>query len=130
MAVINNPEQFSEDSSMNMTFPKDADVLKVYQTGEFTVVGFGGKDVPDEICVAIYRDQLAKLVEDFRCKALGFDMTGVKLVPSGMLGILTTMRKKVERVVIFNPSADVREVLELSRIAQLFEIKDEPFQAS
>lgn len=127
-AVINDPDQFSEDSSMNMMVQKDPNVLKVYQTGEFTVVGFGGKDVPDEVCVAIYRDQLAKLIEDYRCKVLGFDMTGVVLVPSGMLGILTSLRKKVDRLVIYNPSPDVREVLHLSRIEQMFDIKDGPYQ--
>ena len=28
---------------------KDPNVLKIYKTGELTVVGFGGQDVPDEV---------------------------------------------------------------------------------
>ena len=100
---------------------------KSTKTGELTVVGFGGRDVPNDICFAFYRDQLIKMVDEYGCKALGFDLTGVTLIPSGMLGVLLSLRRKVERIELYNPSADIREVLLLSRIEQLFEIKDATF---
>jgi hypothetical protein len=126
--VFDDVDPASGDSSLNLGKLKDPNVLKVYQTGELTVVGFGGQDVPDEVCIAIYRDQLFKMVEEYHCKVLAFDLTGVTLVPSGMLGVLTSLRNKVERVELYNPSFDVREVLRMTRLEQLFEIKDVSFE--
>ncbi|HET6423648.1 MAG TPA: STAS domain-containing protein [Planctomycetaceae bacterium] len=99
-------------------------VLRVYQTGPLTVVGFAGEDVPDEVCIAAYRDQLFKLIDEHQCKVLAFDLTGVGLVPSGMLGVLISLRKRLERVELYNPSKDVREVLEMTQLASLFEIRE------
>jgi anti-sigma B factor antagonist len=99
-------------------------VLKIYQTGELSVVGFGGVDVPDEVCIAGYRDQLNQLIEQHKTKVLAFDLTGVRLVPSGMLGVLTTLRRKVERLEIYNASDNIREVLQLTKLDQLFDLKD------
>ena len=124
---LNESDPMSGDSSVNLGEVKDPRVLKVYQTGELTVVGFGGQDVPDEVCIAVYREQLFQLVEQYHCQVLAFDLTGVTLVPSGMLGVLTSLRNKVGRVELYNPSADVREVLRMTRLEQLFEIKEVSF---
>lgn len=115
------------DSALKLGDLKDANVLKIYQTGELTVVGFGGQDVPDEVCIAAYRDQLFQLVKDHGCKVLAFDLTGVTLIPSGMLGVLTSLRSKVQRLELYNPSVDVREVLHMTRLENLFEIKEVAF---
>jgi anti-sigma B factor antagonist len=123
-SIHDDPETKSGDSAVKMSELRDPNILKIYQTGELTVVGFGGQDVPDEVCIAAYRDQLFELVEQHQCKVLAFDLTGVTLVPSGMLGVLTSLRNKVGRVEIYNPSPDVREVLHMTRLEQLFEIKE------
>ncbi|MFO0917708.1 MAG: STAS domain-containing protein [Planctomycetaceae bacterium] len=102
---------------------EDPGVLKVYQTGELTVVGFAGQDVPDEICLAGYRDQMSRLIDDHHVKVMAVDLSGVKLVPSGMLGLLVSIRKRVERVELYNPSADVSEVLRMTNLEKLFDIK-------
>ena len=102
----------------------DPGLLKVYQTGELTVVGFGGEDVPDEVCIAGYRDQLNRLLDESHCKVLAFDLSGVRLVPSGMLGVLTSLRKRVERLEIYNASPNIREVLQLTNLDKLFELRD------
>ena len=115
------------DSALKMKELKDPNVLKIYQTGELTVVGFGGQDVPDEVCIAAYRQQLIKLVEDNHCKVLAFDLTGVTLITSGMLGVLTSLRSKVQRLELYNPSVDVREVLHMTRLENLFDIKEVAF---
>lgn len=104
----------------------DPGVLQVYQTGPVTVVGFGGEDVPDEVCIAAYREQLVELIKQERCSTLAFDLTGVRLIPSGMLGVLVTLRKLVDRVELFNPSEDVRDVLRLTNLECLFEFKEVP----
>ena len=110
------------DSAVGKTF-QDPGVLQVYQVGELTVVGFAGKDVPDEVCIAGYRDQMNQLIADHNVKVMAVDLSGVKLVPSGMLGLLTSIRKKVGKVELYNPSEDVREVLRLTKLETLFDIK-------
>jgi hypothetical protein len=113
----------ASDSSVSLG-GADPSVLKIYQTGELTVVGFGGQDVPDEVCIAGYRDQLNKLLDDNNCKVLAFDLSGVRLVPSGMLGVLTTLRKRVERLEIYNASDNIQEVLRLTNLVKLFDLRD------
>ena len=111
-------------SSFKMGALANPNVLKIYQTGELTVVGFGGKDVPDEVCIAEYRQQLLDLIAEHGVKTMAFDLSGVQLVPSGMLGVLSTIAKRVEEVEIYNPSVDVREVLRMTKLERLFEIKE------
>ena len=120
--IHDDPVIDPDDSSVGKAF-QDPGVLLVYQTGPLTVVGFAGKDVPDEVCIAGYRDQMHKLIEEHGVKVMAVDLSGVRLVPSGMLGLLTTIRKKVERVELYNPSEDVREVLRITNLEKLFEIK-------
>ena len=126
-SIHDEHEASAGDSALKMSELKDPNVLKVYQTGELTVVGFGGQDVPDEVCIAAYRDQLFQLIEEHQCKVLAFDLTGVTLVPSGMLGVLMSLRNRVGRVELYNPSDDVREVLRMTRLETLFEIKQVDF---
>lgn len=99
-------------------------ILKIYSVGEITVVGFGGKDIPDETCIAGYRDQLAELVEKHDVKTIAFDLSGVTFVPSGMLGVLLSLKKGGQNVELYNPSDDVRDVLSITKLEQLFTIKE------
>lgn len=94
----------------------DKPSLEIYQTGELTVVGFGGQEILDQIDLSACRTDVVALVEKHNCKVLAFDMTGVKLVPSGMLGLLTSIRNLGIEVHIYNPSEDVQEVLEVTRL--------------
>lgn len=127
-SVLDDSEPSPNDSALKIGGLKDPQVLKVYQTGELTVVGFGGRDVPDEVCISSYREQLFRMVDEFHIKTLAFDLTGVTLIPSGMLGVLTSLRKHVDRIELYNPSADVREVLQMTRLEQLFDIKQVAFE--
>ena len=124
-SILDESEPTSDDSAVRLGGgAADPRILKIYPTGELTVVGFGGQDVPDEVCIAIYRDQLFKLIDQHKCKVLAFDLSGVTLIPSGMLGVLTSLRAKVERIELYNPSEDVRDVLRMTRLDQLFDIKE------
>ena len=112
------PTQAGEDDSAVGKAFQDPGVLQVYQTGPLTVVGFAGKDVPDEVCIAGYRDQMNKLIEEHERESDGGRSERRETGPSGMLGLLTTIRKKVERVELYNPSDDVREVLRITNLEQ------------
>jgi anti-anti-sigma factor len=104
--------------------PTNSNALQVYQTGPTTVIGFGGGDVLDDLNVAAFREQIFGILERNDCKLLGVDLTGVKLVPSGLLGLLTSIRRRGIEVHIYNPSADVREVLRVTNLERLMPIHE------
>ena len=101
-----------------------AGLLEVYEAGEVTVVGFGGQDVPSDACLADCREQLAALIREHGCRTLAFDLTGVKLLPSGLLGLIASARKLGVEVQVFNPSEDVREAFRTTHIDQLVAVRE------
>lgn len=98
--------------------------LEIYQAGELTVIGFGGREVLDDMNVADCRDELVELIRENQCKTLAFDLTGVKLIPSGLLGLLASIRKQGVEVHLYNPSSDIREVLEITKLDQVLQLHD------
>jgi anti-anti-sigma regulatory factor len=42
-----------------------------------------------------------------------------------MLGLLASLRDIVSKIRILNPSDDVREVLEITKLNQIFDVRDE-----
>jgi hypothetical protein len=76
----------AEDLAQQFALTEDG-LLKVYSAGEVTVLGFGGSDVPSEFNAAHYRAAISDLVKAHHSTIVAFDLTGVRLVPSGMLGL-------------------------------------------
>ena len=98
------------------------ETLDVYQTGELTVVGFGGREILDQIDLSQCREQLIQLIEANKAKTLAFDLAGVKLIPSGMLGLLASLRRMQVEVHLYNPSEDVLEVLEITKLRNVLPV--------
>jgi anti-sigma B factor antagonist len=103
-----------------MTYPHQT--LEVYKTGPLTVVGFGGVEILDQIDLAACRNEIVQLLEQTQCKVLGFDLTGVKLIPSGLLGLLASLRRMGIEVHLYNPSPDVKDVLEVTQLHTLMPV--------
>lgn len=99
-------------------------ILEVYSTGPMTVLGFGGKDILDQIDISTCREEIIALVKQHECEKLAFDLTGVKLIPSGMLGLLASLRQLNVEVHLCNPSDDVREVLEVTKLDKIMQVYD------
>jgi len=99
-------------------------VLEVYQTGPLTVVGFGGRQILHDISLAPLHDDLLELVDEHDCTELAFDLTGVQFIPSGLLGILASVRKKGVAVHVYNPSEDVRDALHTTKLDTVFTLHD------
>ncbi|HXY37937.1 MAG TPA: STAS domain-containing protein [Planctomycetaceae bacterium] len=97
--------------------------LNIYQTGKLTVVSFVSADHMDQIIVSECRSEIAELIKQHECEVLAFDLTGVKLVPSGMLGMLASLGRLGVQVLIFNPSDEIREVLEITRLDSLLQVQ-------
>ncbi|MGQ0635607.1 MAG: STAS domain-containing protein [Planctomycetaceae bacterium] len=104
--------------------PTSHEILRVYETGPLTVVGFGGGEELDQIDLGECREEILDLLRLHDCRVLAFDLTGVRFVPSGMLGLLASLRKLGIEVHLYNPSLDVREVLEITRLDRLFEVHE------
>ena len=105
----------------------DDGLLRVYSSGQVMVLGFGGHDVPSEFNVAHYRAAIVDLLRANKSSTVAFDLTGVRLVPSGMLGLLVSLTRIPDvplTVQVFNPSDDVREVLQITKLNRLIEVHE------
>ncbi|MEE3284879.1 MAG: anti-sigma factor antagonist [Planctomycetota bacterium] len=99
------------------------DQLKVFAVGKRTVLGFGGQEILSQLNVSVYRDHLVSLIEEHDIETVAFDLTGIALVPSGMLGLLASLREHNVSVEVYNPSDDVNDVLTITRLNELMTIK-------
>ncbi|MDP1796121.1 MAG: STAS domain-containing protein [Planctomycetaceae bacterium] len=98
--------------------------LEVYEAGPLTVVGFGGREVLDHINVAECRDELISLIREHQCESLAVDLTGVRLIPSGLLGLLASIHKLGVDLHLYNACDDIREVLEITKLNQLIQLHE------
>lgn len=97
-------------------------ILSVYKTGPLTVVGFGGQEVLDQVNIAACRTEVMQLVEANKTEVLAFDLTGVKLIPSGLLGLLASLRNQGVKIQLYNPSEDVMDVLQVTHLDKVLEV--------
>jgi hypothetical protein len=127
--VLGEPEtgepgkQTESDSGVLVAGAADPTLLSFTRDGSRVVVGFNSTDVPDEVCVAAYRTQLLKFVQESECTVLTFDLTGIKILPSGMLGLLVTLKKRGLEIELLNPIADIVEVLRITKLNSLFKVR-------
>ena len=98
--------------------------LEVYQAGTLTVLGFEGREFLEDLNLADCRDEIADLIREYGCKTLAFDLTGVRLISSGLLGIIASTQRGGVEVHLFNPSADIREVLEITKLDKFLHVHE------
>ncbi len=99
-------------------------LLEVYQAGELTVVGFGGREILDQFSLAEYRDELVSLIDEHHCESLAIDLTGVKIIPSGMLGVLASIHRMNVEVHLYNACDEIREVMEITKLDRLLHLHE------
>ena len=97
------------------------DTIDIYRSGPLTVVGFGDRNALD-ISVVACQNELARIVRESSCHTLAVDLTGVRLVASGMLGVFASIQRRGIRVLLFNPSPDLTEVLEITKLNRLLPV--------
>ncbi len=94
------------------------DTIDVYRSGPLTVVGFGKRNALD-VNVIVCQNELAKAMRESNCHTLAVDLTNVRLVASGMLGVFASIQRRGVRVLLFNPSPDLVDVLEITKLDRL-----------
>ncbi|HEY2252046.1 MAG TPA: hypothetical protein VGH74_13330, partial [Planctomycetaceae bacterium] len=67
-------------------------LLSLKHSDSRVLIAFNYKDMPDETRVARYRKQLLEFVQRTNCKSLKFDMRGIKIIPSRMLGLFVSLK--------------------------------------
>lgn len=97
------------------------DTIDVYRSGPLTVIGFGDRNALD-VSVIACQNELTKVLRDSNCHTLAVDLTGVRLVASGMLGVFASIQRRGVRVLLFNPSYDLIEVLEITKLDRLLPV--------
>ena len=96
------------------------EMLRVYETGPVTILGFGGDEINERVDLGECRAQITKLLQQCGCEMLGLDLSGVKYIPSGLLGMLISLRQQGIQVHLYNPSVDVQEVLQITGLEHIF----------
>ena len=96
--------------------------MEVYQAGELTGIGFGGREILAPVNFAEWYDEVMDLIRDNNCQTFVVDLTGVRLIPSGLLGLLMSVYRLKVAVLLFNASKDIREVLEITKLDRLFSL--------
>ena len=99
--------------------------LEVSHEGGTTTIGFGNEEILDQINLAAVREQITDIVKQNQTETLAIEMNGVRLIPSGLLGLLISLKNCVGKIQILNPSVDVREVLEVTKLNRIFEVHNE-----
>ncbi|QDT16189.1 STAS domain-containing protein [Alienimonas californiensis] len=87
----------------------------LYSHGEVTALGWDGAVAidPDP---ATFLQEVADLAAGAGAKALAIDLTGLERFPPGLLGGLPALVRRGVRVLLFNPTPDVRELLRVSHL--------------
>jgi len=96
--------------------------LELYQTGPLTVIGFYGRPVLEGITPLDCRNELEKIITDHRCQTIAFDLSGMKLLPPGMLGLFASVKKTGVDILLYNSGREVREVLEVTKLDTMLEL--------
>jgi hypothetical protein len=112
------------DSGILKSGNRQPNLLEVLETGKLTVVGFGSKDAPDDLCLAGYREQIRELIREHQCTDIAFDLKAFKKIASVTLGLIASIRSQGVKVHVFNVSPSVAEVFALTNLDQHIEMSD------
>lgn len=123
--VLHDEEGFttcSGDSGIDFENACGAENFIARQIGEVTEIALGDRGIKDASCITTFYDQIVELVQLNHCRVLILDMHGVWFLPSKTLGALLALRRIVERVELHNVSDEVREVLRVTQLDQMFHV--------
>ena len=100
------------------------EVLRVYETDPVVVIGFGDVAELDPSQIAECREEIKSLMTLHDGKELAIDLMDVQYIPSVMLGMLASLTRMGNEVHLYNISAEVRHVLEITHLDRLFSVHE------
>jgi len=99
-------------------------IPQVYSMDLVVVVGFGGVAIPDDHNLAAHRNEILELLNKPGRAELATDLTGVLIVPSGIVGLLVSLTWKNITVSVYNASAEMREVFKVTHVDRLITLHE------
>jgi anti-sigma B factor antagonist len=107
--------------------------INVSEVGDITIVRFVDRKILDAANIQSMGEELFALVEQDGRKSLLLDFTSVEFLSSAALNKLIILDKKVKaangRMRICSLRPEIREVFVITRLNQLFEIKEDEKEA-
>ncbi len=100
------------------------DLLRIMRQGRRLAIEFNGHLIGDDSeCLADSRDELFDLLASVDFDCVTFDVTDVNIVPSGLLGLLSTAHEHGCEVELLNPSPELQEVVRMTNLDALVLIR-------
>lgn len=103
--------------------------LLIQTIRDVTVVRLRESSILDTHLIQQISDELVELVEVKNRKKLLLDFSEVKFLSSSALGVLVTLRKKVEAIkgelVLASMQKDLRKIFKITNLDRLFKFKDD-----
>lgn len=124
-SIIDSEDQsYDGDSSIIVHHQPISDALRFDRDGERMTVGISADSLRDDFSIAEYREILYEIIKASKCKVLRIDFTGIDFLPSGMLGVLSSIRNHGIAIEIRNPNDTIRDSLSVTRLDTIFKICD------
>ena len=102
-------------------------MIEMFRNEDVILVTFPSEEFLGEALLPSLQDKLQVLLDEQKPNIVRFDLTDVALITSEILGFLVSLHGKSVRVLLCNPSADVRAVVEMTRLDKFLElVSDQP----
>ncbi|MFQ5411275.1 MAG: STAS domain-containing protein [Phycisphaerae bacterium] len=100
--------------------------LKIKETNGVSIVEFADRKILDELCIMEIQEELTRLVESKAGSNLLLSFDNVEHLSSAALGMLITLRKKVEeqqgKLKLSDINPQIYEVFKITRLNKVFDI--------
>ncbi len=99
-------------------------MYKVLRTGQRLVIGFTLPRIPDDHRFTAFRDAVLKMIQEHSASDVAFDLAGVKVVPSLMLGLMAELTRNKVDVSVHHPSDEIRDTLSFTDLDSIIDVCD------
>jgi hypothetical protein len=91
--------------------------LRITRQGRRVAIALNGRAIgEDATCLANMRDDLLELIASGEFDCVIFDLTGVKVVLRGLLGLLACAHEQGCEVELLNPSQELQEIVRNAKL--------------
>lgn len=122
--IDSDDQVYNGDSSIIVHHPPVSGAMNFIRDGERITIAITPNALRDDFSIAEYRTLIYDMIRDSQCKVLRLDFAGIDYLPSGMLGVLSSIRSHGIEIEIANPSETIRDSLSVTRLDKLFKICD------
>ncbi|MFQ5501173.1 MAG: STAS domain-containing protein [Phycisphaerae bacterium] len=100
--------------------------IKIKEANGVSIVQFADRKILDELCIMEIQEELSRLVEAKAGSNLLLSFDNVEHMSSAALGMLITLRKKVEeqkgKLKLSDINPQIYEVFKITRLNKMFDI--------